>query len=215
MKNIVENIDLKEIEKKTWRSTLEDGLLDIYFGMLVLSIGIGITLGDLLPEPFDSLLPIILMIIGLILFLLGKKFITQPRLGVVKFGLRPKSRKLKTVLVLSINSIILLILFIVRIVNPDFRLLLPNYIEGLIIGLLFITVPLCFAAFFLQYERLYYIAVLVGLSFFLSDLLAIIIPEPFDALAAFSITSSVIIFLGIISLVKFFRKYPLSKEENN
>ncbi len=155
------------------------------------------------------------MIIGLILFLLGKKFITQPRLGVVKFALKAKSRKLKTVLVLSINSIILLILFIVRIANPDFRLLLPNYIEGLIIGLLFITVPLCFAAYFLQYERLYYIAVLVGLSFFLSDLLSIILPEPFDALAAFSITSSVIMFLGIISLVKFFRKYPLSKEENN
>ncbi|MFX0039247.1 MAG: hypothetical protein ACFFAB_07935, partial [Candidatus Heimdallarchaeota archaeon] len=154
MKKITHNIDLKEIEKKTWRSTLEDGLLDIYFGILVLSIGIGITLGDLLPEPFDSLLPIILMIIGLILFLLGKKFITQPRLGVVKFGFRQKSRKRKTVIVLSINSIILLILFIIRLINPELGLILPGYIEGLIIGLLFITVPLCFAAYFLQYERL-------------------------------------------------------------
>jgi len=212
VKKITNNIDLKEIEKKTWRSTLEDGLLDIYFGMLVLSIGLGITLGDLLPEPFDSLLPIILMIIGLIFFLLGKKFITQPRLGIVKFGFRQKTRKLKTAIVLSINSIILLILFIIRLVNPDLRLIFPIYIEGLIIGLLFITVPLCFAAYFLQYTRLYFIAILVGLSFFLSDLLSIVIQEPFDALVAFSITSSIIIILGILSLVKFIRKYQIPKE---
>ncbi|MFX1418229.1 MAG: hypothetical protein ACFE9N_04825 [Promethearchaeota archaeon] len=212
MKKIANNIDLKEIEKKTWRSTLEDGLLDIYFGILVLSIGLGMTLGDLLPEPFGSLLPIILMIIGLILFLIGKKFITQPRLGTVKFGFRQKTRKLKTVIVLSINSIILLILFIIRLVNPDLRLIFPVYIEGLIIGLLFITVPLCFAAYFLQYTRLYFIAILVGLSFFLSDLLSIVIQEPFDALVAFSITSSIIIIQGILSLVKFIRKYQIPKE---
>ncbi|UCC21254.1 MAG: hypothetical protein JSV62_08250 [Promethearchaeota archaeon] len=212
MKKITNNIDLKEIEKKTWRSTLEDGLLDIYFGILVLSIGLGMTLGDLLPEPFESLLPIIIMIIGLIFFLLGKKFITQPRLGIVKFGFRQKNRKLKTVLVLSINSIILLILFIIRLVNPDLRLIFPVYIEGLIIGLLFITIPLCFAAYFLQYTKLYFIAILVGLSFFLSDLLSIVIQEPFDALVAFSITSSIIIILGILSLVKFIRKYQIPKE---
>ncbi len=213
MKTIEGNIDLKEIEKKTWRSTLEDGLLDIYFGVLVLSIGIGITLSDLLPEPFDSLLPIILMIIGLTIFLFCKKYITQPRLGVVKFGFKQKSRKLKTVIVLSINGIILLIVYIIRLINPALWSIFPVYIQGLITGLLFITVPLCFAAYFLQYPRLYFIAILVGLSFFLSDLLSIFIPEPFDALIAFSITSFVIIFLGIISLIKFIQKYPLPKEE--
>ncbi|MFX1378593.1 MAG: hypothetical protein ACFFA4_05830 [Promethearchaeota archaeon] len=213
MRKITNKIDLKEIEKKTWKSTLEDGLLDIYFGMLVLSIGIGITLGDLLPEPFDSLLPIILIIIGLVLFLLGKKFITQPRLGVVKFGFRQKSRKLKIIIVLSINSVILLILFILRLVNPALRSIFPGYIEGLIIGLLFITAPLSFAAYFLQYTRLYFIAILVGLSFFLSELFFFIIPEPFDALTAFGIVSCIIIFIGVVSLVKFIRKYPLSKQE--
>jgi hypothetical protein len=213
VKKITEKIDIKEIEKKTWRSTLEDGLLDIYFGVLVLSIGIGITLGDLLPEPFDSLLPIILMIIGLILFLFGKKFITQPRLGVVKFGFRQKSRKVKTIIVLSINMILLLVIYILRVVNPGLSSLFPVYINGLITGLLFISAPLCFAAYFLQYPRLYFIAILTGLSFFISDLFSIFIPEPFDSLTAFSIIGGTIIFMGIISLVKFIRKYRLPKEE--
>lgn len=213
VKKITENIDLKEIEKKTWRSTLEDGLLDIYFGLLVLSIGMGITLDDLLPEPFNAIITIIFMIIGLIFFLLGKKYITQPRLGVVKLGLKTKSRKIKTIIVLSINSIILLIIFIIRFVNPELRLIIPGYLDGLITGLLFITVPLCFAAYFLQYPRLYFIAIMVGLSFFLSDIFSIFILEPFDALIAFVLTSSAVILMGIISLIKFIQKYPLHKEE--
>ena len=215
MIRIAESIDLKEIEKKTWRSTLEDGILDIYFGILVFSIGIGITLGDFLPEPFDSLLPIILMIIGLILFLLGKKYITQPRVGVVKFGFKQKSRKFKTVSVLSINAIILLIAYLMRLINPAVWSGFPVYIQGLIIGLLFVTVPLCFAAYFLQHPRLYFIAILVGISFFLSDLFSILIPEPFDALIAYSTISCVIIFIGMISLVKFIRKYPKLIEESS
>jgi hypothetical protein len=156
-----------------------------------------------------------LMIIGFILFLLGKKFITQPHLGKVKFGIKQKSRKLKIVIVLSINTIILLIVYIIQLINPALWLIFPVYIQGLITGLLFITVPLCFAAYFLQYPRLYFIAILVGLSFFLSDLFSIYIPEPFDALIAFGIISFIIIFIGMISLIKFIRKYPKPKEESS
>ena len=54
---------------------------------------------------------------------------------------------------------------------------------------------------------------LVGLSFFLSDLFSIFIPEPFDALTAFGFVSGSIIFIGIVSLTKFIQKYPLKKEE--
>ncbi|TKJ23056.1 MAG: hypothetical protein CEE43_04895 [Promethearchaeota archaeon Loki_b32] len=213
MKKITENIDLKEIEKKSWRSTFEDGILDIYFGILVLGIGMGMTLSPVVPNPFDKFIPFIFIGIGLAFFLTTKKFITQPRLGVVKFGLKRKGRKLKTLIMLSINFIILLILFLIRFINPELSLDFPGYLEGLILGLLFITAPICFAAYFIQYSRFYFIGLLVGLSFFLSDLFSIFIPEPFDTLIVFSIVSGAIIAMGIISLIKFIRKYPLSKEE--
>ncbi|MBA7661574.1 hypothetical protein ES703_69594 [subsurface metagenome] len=213
MKKITENIDLKEIEKKTWRSTLEDGILEIYFGILVLGLGMGMTLNDILPNPLDKIISFIFFGIGTIFFLTTKKYITQPRLGIVKFGFKQKARKLKTIIVLSINLIILLILYLIRFINPELSLEFPGYLDGLIIGLLFITLPSCFAAYFLQYPRFYFTALLVGLSFFLSDLFSILIPEPFDVLTAFSIISSTIILIGIISLIKFIRKYPLKKEE--
>ena len=213
MKKIAENIDLKEIEKKSWRSTFEDGILDIYFGILVLGIGMGMTLSSILPNPLDKFIPFIFIGIGLFFFLTAKKYITQPRLGVVKFGLKRKGRKLKTLIMLSINFIVLLILFLIRFINPELSLNFPGYLEGLIMGLLFITTPICFAAYFIQYSRFYFIGLLVGLSFFLSDLFSIFIPEPFDTLIVFSIVSGAIIAMGIISLIKFIRKYPLHKEE--
>ena len=208
MKKITENIDLKGIEKKAWRSTLEDGILDIYFGISVLGLGMGMTLSPVLPNPFNKFIGI-----GLFFFLTAKKYITQPRLGKVKFGFKRKGRKLKTLIVLAINLIILLILFLIRFINPELSLEFPGYLDVLILGLLFITAPVFFAAYFLQYPRFYFIGLLVGLSFFLSDLFSFFIPEPFDALSAFSIVSCTIIFIGLVSLIKFIRKYPLPKEE--
>ena len=213
MKKISESIDLKEIEKKTWRSTLEDGILDIYFGILVLSIGIGMSLSHILPDPLDKIMVAIPFGIGLTFFILGKKFITQPRLGYVKFGLQQKARKIKTIIILSINFIVILIINIIRFTNPDSILRFPGILDGLIIGLLFLTAPLFFVAYILQYPRLYFYAILFGISFFLSDLLAIFIPEPLDTLITFGIISGIVIFIGVVFLIKFIRKYPLPKEE--
>jgi len=213
VKKITEKIDLKEIEKKSWRSTLEDGILDIYFGILVLGIGMGMSLSPVLPNPFDYFVTFIFIGIGLIFFLSAKKFITKPRLGVVKFGFKRKGRKLKTLIVLSINLIILLVLYIIRFTNPELSLEFPGYLDGLFLGLLFITAPVCFAAYFIQYPRFYFIGLLVGISFFLSDIFSIFIPEPFDTLIVFSLISGLIIIMGVLLLIKFIRKYPLHKEE--
>lgn len=213
MKKITENIDLKEIEKKTWRSTLEDGILDIYFGISVLGIGVGMSLGPILPDPLDIFIPFIFIAIGLFFFLTAKKLIVQPRLGVVKFGYKRKGRKIKILIVLSINLIVLIILFVIRFYNPELSLEFPGYLDGLIIGLLFITAPVCFAGYFIDYPRFYFIGLLVGISFFLSDIFSLFIPEPFDTLTVFGIVTTIIISLGIVSLVKFIKKYPMPKEE--
>jgi len=173
----------------------------------------GMSISPLLPNHIDMLVPFFFIGIGLAFFLSAKKFITKPRLGFVKFGYKRKGRKLKTLIVLSANLLILLILFLIRFTNPELNLEFPGYLDGLILGLLFIAAPVCFAGYFIQYPRFYIFGLLVGLSFFLSDLFSIFLPEPFDVLIVFSLVSGTIIIMGIISLIKFLRKYPLSKEE--
>ena len=89
----------------------------------------------------------------------------------------------------------------------------PGVVDVLFLGLLFITVPLCFTAYFIQFKRLYITAILFGISFFLTELFALFLPEPFDILIPFSLVSGIIIIIGFIFLVKFIRKYPLPREE--
>jgi hypothetical protein len=209
-----ENIDLKELEKKAWRSTLEDGIFEIYFGILHLSLTLGVVLDEVLPSPYSSILTFLVIGLGLIFFLIAKKYISQPRLGKVKFGRKRIARKVKTIAVLAVNFFALLIIYLIGILNPQFRLNLPGYLYGLIVGLLFFTLPLCFVAYFLQFKRLYFMAILLGLSFFLDEIFALfLIPEPFDSLLAFGMISITILSIGIVVFIRFLKNYPLPKEE--
>ncbi len=204
-----DNIDLKELEKKAWKSTLEDGIFEIYFGILHLSLTIGVVLDEVLPFPYNSIIAFSIIGLGLIFFFIAKKYVSQPRLGKVKFGLSRIKRKFKTIAVLTVNFFLLLIIYLIGI---NFNL--PGYLYGLIVGLLFFTLPLCFVAYFLQFNRLYAIAFLLGLSFFLDELFALfLIPEPFDSLLAFGIVSIMILSIGIVVFIRFLKKYPLPKEE--
>ena len=209
-----DGINLEEVEKKSWRSTFEDGILEIYFGILHLNLGIGIILNDILSESLSLIIMISIIGLGLLFFLLSKKFISQPRLGKVKFRWERKARKVKTIVILSFNFLILLIIFLVGVLNPKFEFKFPGYLYGLFIGLLFVTFPLCFVAYFLQFNRLYIIAILIGISFFLDEMFALLlVPEPFDSVLAFGITSIIILSMGIVVFIRFLRNYPLSREE--
>jgi len=170
----------------------------------------GMTISDILPDPLDKMFVVVFIAIGLTFFLLAKKYITKPRLGYVKFGLSQKTRKIKSIIVLIINFIAILIINLIRFTNPELRF--PGYLDVLFLGLLLITIPLCFTAYFIHYTRLYITAILFGISFFLSELFALIIPEPFDVLLTFSLVGGIIILIGVIFLIKFIRKYPLPRE---
>ncbi|MHA2391719.1 MAG: hypothetical protein ACXAEX_07100 [Promethearchaeota archaeon] len=209
-----ENIDLKELEKRAWKSTLIDGIFEIYFGILHLSLTLGIVFDEVIPSPYNSIITFSIIGFGLIFFLIGKKYISQPRLGKVKFGSTRIARKVKTIAVLTVNFFALLIIYLVGVLNPQFRLNLPGYLYGLLVGLLFFTLPLCFVAYFLQFKRLYFIAILLGLGFFLDEIFALLlIPEPFGSLLAFGLISITILSIGIVVFIRFLKNYPLPKEE--
>ena len=209
MEKISERIDLKEIEKKVWLTTFEDGVFDIYFGLLFL----GMTISRI----FDEILPNLSSIIGLsiigssiLFFLLVKRYISQPRIGKVVFGRSRIIRKTKMLVVLLINFSIWLILWILNTINPEIKLFAPGFFSSLLFGMLFIATPLFFVAYFLQYKRLYLIAGLIGISFSLEELFYLVnIPEPFDGIIAFGLISTIILSMGLLIFIKFLKKYPL------
>lgn len=206
--SINNEIGLDELEKKAWTSTFDDGLFDIYFGILIASFGPNITFYGILPEPLNILIGPILIGLGFAIFILGKKYLVKPRIGTVKFGRKRKVRKLKTLIILSINVVFLLIIYLLSL-STGGSIILPYLIEGLI----FLTLPLCFVAYFIQFNRLYIYAVVLGCAFFIADVSSIFIPIPWNFFFVYFLLGGILIIIGTFYLIKFLKKYQLPREE--
>jgi len=209
-----EHIDIKEMEKKAWISTFQDGLWDIYFGLLIMGIGFSWLGGFFgLPETLDVLLTLFSWDIGVLLvFFVGKKYVTRPRMGFVKFGQIRKKRNKILGLFIGLMVVFTLITFIFTLLGA-FQLQLPGFMVMLLIGLLFITLPFSIVAYFLQLKRLYIYALLGGFGLFTSELLVPIIGAPYHDIITFGGIGLVITITGLTIFLKFLQKYPLKKEE--
>lgn len=174
-----------------------------------MSFGPSLALHEFLPEPLNILIGPIMIGLGLVFFILSKKFLIQPRIGTVKFGRKRKVRKAKTLVVLSVNVVFLLIIYLLNLTSAEGRFSLPYLIEGF----LFLTLPLCFVAYFLQFNRLYIYALILGNISFIADISSLFIPIPFNFLFAYLLLGGILIVIGIIYLVRFLKKYQLPHED--
>ena len=219
------NIDLKELERKAFRSTFQDGLWDIFLGLLLLNMGIGTRLGAMLGETemspmslLGSMVPLIAFAaVVLLAFWAGKKFITTPRIGLVKFGpqRKAKMKNFRAVLFLSVLlGVIMLILGWAAFTGNGLpwwvtEIPLPLYVWPLQTIIVF-----GLGAYFLDVTRFYAYGVLYGLPFPLGILLV----ENTDLTVlgsmaiTFGVAAGVMMLIGAVLFVRFLRKYPLPAE---
>ncbi len=206
-------MDLKALEKKAWRSVFQDGIWDIYFGLLFLGLAVA-SFGDIfgLPSELGSMIIILCWNSITVLFLiLGKKFITIPRIGFVKFGTKRKKLKKRMLGFLIFNLILAFLFLFVNLSGIFERLNIGGLIEPLVVGLLLITIPLSILAYFLEFHRLYIYAILFGLGFFNSELLFPLVGSPLDLFLSQGLIGIIVILIGSVFLIQFLRKYPSSK----
>ena len=200
----MENTNLKEIEKKSFiKSHHEDGLLDIFLGILFFSWSINIFINN-------DYLHLIVLVITLVAYGVTKKRVVQPRIGVVKFG---KERNKNTFMVTVILTISL-IFGLVMVLLPKFGLITKSVSMIVIILPLNILLVFGLMAYFLSFNRLYWYSILLAASFAAFFLIKEIL-EVRDG-AYFIIASSLLmIIIGSILFVKFIKKYPLPKGNVN
>ena len=87
---------LKQIERRAYRSTFEDGIYDILFGMGFLILAwIPVLESVGIPRLYGYLLGLIPVLCSW----LGKRYITIPRLGAVEFGSKRRGKKLLLVVI--------------------------------------------------------------------------------------------------------------------
>ena len=89
--NFTNDEDLKTLERKIALIYFEDGLWDMIIGFTLIAFGIGSAVYDYLPNPLNSILGPLMWLLGFIGFLLAKRFIMYPRIGIIKH--KRKQRK--------------------------------------------------------------------------------------------------------------------------
>jgi hypothetical protein len=209
-------LNLKELERKAFRSTYQDGLWDVYFGLIVICMAVFVYRPVSGYSPLNIVLALCAIGMAYALFWAGKKFITLPRMGQVEFGPQRKKRRLTLVIVLSVVVLIQVALVAFQLAawaNPELgeklgRLLPDRDVMDLVvasIGALIVGPSMIVVAYFKDFPRGYFIAVMIALAVFLM----LYLNRPI-----YPIIIGVLIALpGLALFVRFLQKYPLWREE--
>ena len=78
-------VNLKEVEKRTYMTYHQDGLIDIFIGVYVLLFAIGILVNNILDMSTWFVIPAIFPALMVPIWISIKKRVTIPRIGYVKF----------------------------------------------------------------------------------------------------------------------------------
>jgi len=210
-----QNLDLKVLERKAFSSTYQDGLWDITLGLIV----IGMAIFVFRPEQGYSVLNIVWLmatcLVANLVFWAGKRFITVPRMGQVRFGEIRKRKALTLAIILAVfilvqGGVVLLTAFGWR--NPELGAKISSILNAgsmerlavAAVGSLFVGPPFILIAYFSDFLRGYYIAILMALAVFLM----ILFNQPIYPLAL----GGMILVPGLVLFVQFLRQYPLPSQ---
>jgi hypothetical protein len=104
-----EENDLQAIERKVFKSTQDDGLLELQFGAVLIILGITAYIDDMgISSPYYGYL---FILATPLIVILGRRYVTGPRLGRVKFGADRQVRQAKVGLILMASVLAGLLVF--------------------------------------------------------------------------------------------------------
>ena len=188
-------LDLKTLEQKAFRSFYQDGIWDIFFGLMMLAMYVPTLFDDMESKGVRTLSLILIELAAVFFLIFGKKAITTPRLGNVNFG---EKRKKRLIYIIGVNLFslgLLLTLMLVRNLNPAaFRSDSADMLSAIGMGV-WITFMTSIIAYFLDFKRLYLYAMLYGLTFALVLL--------FDIPLLFLIAALLILLPGLVIFTRF------------
>ena len=192
---MTEKINLGELEKKVWTTYFQDGLWDIVIASMMLTMAIR-TLTD-------NVWLTLGMFSGVVILVIGKRFITVPRLGHVKFSQFRMMRQTK--LVASIAIAVTATFGLLLLINMGWEF--SKVITSLGMAV-FLALSFGLIAYFLDFPRLF----IYGLMFAINEIIWGHFGEPTGPYVIL-IFGSVVLIVGLVLLVSFLRKYPLPSEE--
>jgi hypothetical protein len=185
-----------------WTSYFDDGLFDIFLGLVLLIEGASQLLLDALPSRLwgYGVYAVLVGLAGLAIWA-AKRFITIPRLGRVVFGPARKARRKKTAAVLVVQIIVgMVVLGMLAAALGHLPLVGVAFARSTLIALavgVWVMVGVSLIAYFMDFDRGYLIALFYGLGFGGTELLN----NPVMLILAAAAT----LLVGLVVLVRFLR----------
>jgi hypothetical protein len=203
-------IDMKGIERKAWASFHQDGLLDIYLGLLLVIFAV---LGTFFENGVSRWLYygifLALLAVACLLFLVGKRYFTMPRLGRARFGVDRRRRKIHLVIAMSCLVAMTLVLAGLIALGKKYPETWGRYVPGELalsaIVCMLAGAVLALIAYMLNFSRGYYIAVVYAAAFFVMEYL--------KTTLGYWIGGGGVLLSGLALFILFLIKHPLHEAE--
>ena len=210
-----QTINLRKLERKVWTSFYEDGIWDIYLGLLLSSIAVGAFCADTgLTENYSIFGHVGIMVFAILFLWFGKRFITVPRIGTVVFGPRGRARLTKAQILLAISCVSGLAAFLLiaaTVGNAMARQPVMDYIVPLFWAVNMLVL-FSLAAYFLNYRRLYIIGFLYAIAVPADKIMRQLLHVDLSVVA-FGVPAMIILIMGVVVFIRFLRKYSTPGED--
>jgi len=193
-----EKINLKEIERKAYTSYHQDGIIDIFIALFILSLAASI-IADMI------WLGWIFFIIAAPIYATAKRIITVPRIGFVKLP-QQRIKIIQTIAVLlGVLSVALGLVTFIQVESGNKPTWLVFAIENYmpVIGVSLAT-AFSVVGYALRAKRLYAYAMLALVTFVPGHFLH------FPLHYYMFLLGTLILLLGLTMMIRFVRRYPLS-----
>jgi hypothetical protein len=200
-------LDLKEIEKKVFRTFFDDGLLELGIGCAVFLSGLCMTIQG-------RGVIYALFVIPVLALVWMKRAIVVPRAGLVIEGIKHKKKRLKAAAVLFV-SLMINLLIIVGARKGIFLSFSGDLPVASILISVKILIVLILLGIFLGYDRLYYWAGILATGFMLSEGRIHETGKISDGGVMLMITGGLVFAAGWLLFIRFIHQYPLPEEENH
>ena len=204
-------ISLKEAEQKVFVSFFQDGLVDIFLGFFFTQFIIPIYLSERLGDFWSS--AVFIPILGLVFIVLWlvRKYVVQPRVGVVKFGQWRRNRLMR------FNVIILVVLLgsaILAAISAAIFDLLPTWLNLVPLSFsIVLLIAFSLAGYFLNYALFYAYGVVLAAAPLVGEWLWTNMNVPHHGFpVTFGFASGFMILVGLVRLMRLLRDNPLPIE---
>ncbi|MBN1894561.1 hypothetical protein JW906_08700 [bacterium] len=201
--------DLKILERKAFHSHWEDGFLEIFIGILFLTFLAGTILTSI---GISHRWTYAVIGAGVLLFIVGKRKVTLPRTGQVRLGAKRMANRRKLFAVLITVQVLTAALLVLAwsgraAAGPaaGFGLILRQALTGFLL----FTVPFGAMAIFLENPWM----LIPAFTGFLYESLQGILPKLWNASLTVGAGGLILLFIGIMRLRRFMRKYRIPEEE--